>query len=492
MKKIMVYITVFTAGMLTMILEFSGTRIIAPYFGSSLYTWTSMIGVILGSLSIGYWIGGKLADKKPTFSILSYALLINALSCFLLSVFADKLLTFLLDTGIRTDIGALISTVLLFSIPSILFGVVSPYSVKLQLNSLKSSGRTVGNLYAVATIGSIVGTFLSGYYLLSTFESTHLILGISVILLVNALILAPRQFLALKLSGIGIIFLLGTLIQPTHYRFSTHQFSEIVPSSYNDYYILEDAQEDRTMRFLLTDFRSTQSGYTVGDNSQLFGSFAKFFTLPACFGVNDHILMIGGGGYSYPKYFLETFPKHKIDVVEIDPKLTQIAEDHFELDRKNPNLKIINEDGRVFLNQNSKKYSSVIIDAFDTDIIPFQLNTQEAFQKMHNAIATNGLLIVNIHSSFDIDQITLLDAEFKTLRTVFSKVEIYQVNPSHEYSEKQGFIIVGYKGYPKVETNCLVSDEGLFENKIEHQEKAGVPIFTDSFAPVEYYLMKGN
>src|SRR3989344_3582806 len=163
--------TVFIVGTTTMILELAGSRIVAPYFGTTIFTWTSLIGVILGSLSIGYWLGGKLADRKVSLRILSILLFANSLLCLCIYFLSNEILHFIFLHFKQISSGALVSSTVLFTLPSIIFGMIVPYVAKFKITSLHTSGKAVGNLYAISTVGSIVGTFLTGYYLLSVLGS---------------------------------------------------------------------------------------------------------------------------------------------------------------------------------------------------------------------------------------------------------------------------------------------------------------------------------
>ena len=189
MKKYLLEIVVFICGADLMILEMVGSRVLAPYLGTSIYVWTSLIGVILGCLSLGYWTGGKLADKQANPRTLSSIIFLSAISITLVSFFKEYLITHIQniiinDPRVITTVAALI----LFGPPSTLLGIVSPYAAKLRINSLSSSGSTVGTLYAISTIGSIVGTFLAGFFLIAFLGNTR-------ILIVLAISLAGASFL---------------------------------------------------------------------------------------------------------------------------------------------------------------------------------------------------------------------------------------------------------------------------------------------------------
>jgi len=486
MQKWVLPATVFVSGMLVMVLELIGTRLIAPYFGSSLHVWTAMIGTILGFLSIGYFVGGRIADRKATFEHLGMILLINAIACLILVFSARYILVFLANTVPFTSLGALFATVLLFSIPSVLFGIVSPYAAKLQIDSLKKSGTTVGNLYALGTLGSISGTFLAGYYLLSIMGSFQLIFLISIFLLINGAVLLKKRFVSLITMVIIATIYLGFLSPVKYYKIPYG--SDVIAvehTSYSDYFILQQKQDENIIRLLLTDFRSAQSKYKLGHKDEIVAGYLKFFTLPECYRTNNQVLLIGGGAFTYPNYFSQVFPNGTMDVVEIDPELTSISQEYFELSPDIKGVTIINEDGRVYLNKNEKKYDAILVDAFSSYIPPFQLVTKEAIQKVHDSLADDGLLVMNIISVIRDRDISLVDVEMKTMQEVFGNVQVYQVTKDKNYSEIQGFILVAEKGNTRMQSTCMVSDYGLLNNIMDYKPKDQAPVFTDTYAPVE-------
>ena len=166
MKKTLLELIVFICGAVVMIFEIVGSRILGPYIGTSIFVWTSLIGIILASLSLGYWFGGKMADKNPSYKQLAWIIIIAAFFIGLTITGKDSLLNLLSRqfTGIR--IQAVVSTIFLFAPASVFLGMVTPYAVRLKIKDVQSSGRTVGNLYAISTIGSIIGTFLAGFVLI--------------------------------------------------------------------------------------------------------------------------------------------------------------------------------------------------------------------------------------------------------------------------------------------------------------------------------------
>ena len=187
MKKYLLEIAVFLCGAVVMVYEIAGSRVVAPHFGTSIYVWTSLIGVILASLSLGYWLGGKIADKNPSFRNLSQIILISAIIIALTTLVKENILGFLSINFNGMIMRTLLAAIFLFSPASILLGMVSPYAVRLKLKSVQTSGATVGNLYAISTLGSILGTFLAGFILIPLIGTTNILYLIAAILVIVSL-----------------------------------------------------------------------------------------------------------------------------------------------------------------------------------------------------------------------------------------------------------------------------------------------------------------
>jgi MFS family permease len=180
MKKYLLEAVVFLCGAIVMILEIVGARVLAPYQGTSIFVWTSLIGIILGSLSLGYWWGGKLADRNPSYRVFSLIIFIAGVVVALITFSKELLLIFIRNHFNDIRVGATIAALALFAAPSVLLGMVSPYAVKLRIDDLNTSGATVGYLYAISTIGSIIGTFLAGFVLIAYFGNTKILLVLSI------------------------------------------------------------------------------------------------------------------------------------------------------------------------------------------------------------------------------------------------------------------------------------------------------------------------
>ncbi|MEZ5148833.1 MAG: fused MFS/spermidine synthase [Bacteroidales bacterium] len=200
MKKIHLEIVVFFCGAVVMAYEIVGSRMLGPYVGTSYPVWTAIIGIILTSLSAGYYFGGKYADRIPRILILSWIILLAGLYMLLAVVIKDMLLAFLLNTVQNLNWVSILSSILLFSVPSLLLGMVSPFAARLKISSVQSSGRTVGNLYALSTFGSIIGVFLAGFFLIPTFRISIILIIFSVVLISISLFLNLVLRIPLKQS----------------------------------------------------------------------------------------------------------------------------------------------------------------------------------------------------------------------------------------------------------------------------------------------------
>jgi len=186
MKKFYLEIVVFVSGAVVMAYEIIGSRMLGPYVGTSISVWSAIIGVILMSLSLGYYLGGRLADKKPQYTLLGKIIILAAIFIILSTAIKDILLSNLLIIINNVNVVSLIASMLLFSIPGFLLGMVSPFAARLKINSLKTTGATVGNLYAISTVGSITGTFMAGFYLIPSFAVSHILYILSASLIVFA------------------------------------------------------------------------------------------------------------------------------------------------------------------------------------------------------------------------------------------------------------------------------------------------------------------
>lgn len=488
-KNYILEIVVFICGGLVMIYEIIGSRILSPYIGTSTYTWTSLIGVILGALSLGYWIGGKMVDKKPDVKILASAIFLAGGLVSVTILLKDVILTIISELKIGLEIKSLIAALFLFAPASVFLGFVTPYAVKLKTKSLDDAGKTVGRLYALSTIGSILGTFTAGFFLIPFIGSTRTLYFIAASLFILSIFLIPFSLSKLKIVGL-IIFFLGIGFNEfySNYLLNTLNFHDI-DTEYTRVQIYDttDEKTERKKRVMKIDPFYYQSSMYF-DNGEPASEYHKYYNLIKHFNPDfKKVLMIGGAGYSFPKEYLKNYPNAEIDVIEIDPQMTEIAKKHFRLEA-NPRLQIFHEDGRVFLNQaETAKYDAVLIDAFTTLFsIPFQLTTIEAIQKISRTLKDDGVVIVNIGGAIEGKSSGFLRAELNTYKKIFPNIQLIKVNPKKDDAEIQNWMLIASKK-TNFDKNQDEKTEKLLLNIYKKPINFNETILTDDLAPVEYY-----
>ncbi len=491
MRKFILEITVFICGALVMIYEIVGSRILAPHIGTSTYTWTSLIGVILAALSLGYWLGGKWADRNPDLKILASAIFLAGGLVSVTILFNDSVLTLIAAAQIPLEIQAVFAALFLFAPASVFLGFVTPYAVKLKTTTLENTGKTVGRLYALSTIGSIFGTFAAGFFLIPFVGSVRTLYLIAGSLLLLSVFLAP---FAITRTNVGIIVLfffgVGFNEVQTVYLRQAQGFYDF-DTQYSRVQIFETKhqKDGKPIRAMRIDPKFFQSSMYL-DSDELTSEYAKFYHLMRHYKPDfKKILMIGGAGYSFPKEYLKTYPDAEIDVVEIDPQMTALARRFFRL-KDDPRLKIFHQDGRVFLNQApSQTYDVVLMDAFTTLFtVPFQLTTIEAAKEIDRVLVKDGIVIFNLGGVLKGRGDRFLKSELETYSQVFADVQLFKVDKAKKDSDIQNLIVIAVK---KIHLDVSGIDGSLVQGLLKHEYKYEVQpsgeILTDNKAPVEFY-----
>lgn len=487
--KFLLEIVVFASGAVVMIFEIIGARILAPYIGTSSYIWTSLIGVILGSLSLGYWLGGRMADRRPELRLLSGVLFLAATLVTVTMLVQEFFLSLLAMASVRLEMKAVAAALILFAPASVLFGFVTPYAIRLKMNAVEDSGKTVGRLYALSTVGSIMGTFVAGFVLLPFVGSIRTLYLLIAVLFLLSVLVAPFKLTTKKLYALMLFpFAVGL---NEFVRFSLAQTNDLhdFDTEYSRIRVFRssDKSTGKPVMALTLDPYSTQSAIFL-ESDELVVNYTKFYHLLRHFNPSfQKTLNIGGAGYSFPKEYLKKYPGKQIDVVEIDPKMTEIARSFFRL-KDDKNLRIFHEDGRIFLNQTQEKYDVILVDAFGSVYsVPFQLTTIEAVRKMSDALTENGIVILNLISAIEGEKSQFLQAEYKTYAAVFPNVVLFKTNPDKAVDETQNLILVASKAgkISFASEDMEISD--LLKHRYENPLDLSVPVLTDDLAPVEYY-----
>ena len=487
--KYILEIAVFVCGAVVMIFELVGSRVLGPYFGTSIFVWTNLIGVILGGLGLGYYSGGKIADRNPNFNNLSLIIFLSSIFIGLTIIIKDPLLIFLQNKISDVRIGSVFASLIIFFPPSVLLGIISPYAAKLRIDSIITSGSTAGNLYAISTIGSIAGTFLAGFYMIPQFGTDRLLILLSITLIIISIALSAKQFIKVKLSILAVAIFGWILIYGFHSILERDGFID-VDTAYNRVWIYnyEDMKLNKLIRIMGINNENHSSMFL--DSDELVVEYTKYYHLAKHFNPNfRRTLMLGGAGYSFPKDFLLKYPEATIDVIEIDPTITELAKKYFRL-KEDSRLKIHHEDGREFLNKTEEKYDVIFGDAFSSYYsLPYQLTTKKAVRENYDILNDDGIVILNIISSIDGEKGQFLRAEYATYKNIFPHVYLFPVRDSGSGREVQNIILVALKSKNKP---VFESDDYILNEHLQHLWKKEVtsdmPILTDDFAPVDYYI----
>jgi len=485
-------LVVFICGAVVMIYEITGSRVLAPFIGTSTYIWTSLIGVILGALSLGYWIGGRTADRLPKKRVLASAILMAAGLIAVTTLVKDLFLTMIATFPAGLEVKAVVAAIVLFAPASVALGFVTPYAVKLRMESLGEAGSTVGRLYALSTIGSIVGTFAAGFVLLPFLGTNWTLYLITASLFLATFLLIPfrpdRKIIAVL---IVLAFAIAANELTSYAMYRSIGFEDI-DTEYSRVRVFRttDPTTQRPIEALTFDPHSTQSAMFT-DSDDLVFEYTKFYHLIRVLKPGfERSLMIGGAGYSFPKAYLASYPNASLGVVEIDPALTEIAHRRFRL-QDNDRLRIFHEDGRVFLNRaDAAAYDVVLMDAFGSLFsVPWQLTTVEAVSQIHRLLKDDGVVIFNVGSAIRGDASLFLQAELATYRSVFPFVHVFKVRPERSDDELQNLIVVACKG------ECLPTGsqgDAFIDSLLARRHTADIPItvhaFTDDLAPVDRYM----
>ena len=486
-------ILTFVSGAIIMALEIATSRILTPVFGSTIYTWGSLIGVILSGLSLGYFLGGKLADKNPKFEKISGVAFSVGLFTVGIPFFASAVVDFTTIVLPVNQYSPLLATFLLLMLPSVLLGFVSPYVIKLGTSSLQNIGNISGSLYSIATIGSIIGTFATVFVLIPSFEVNQIIFGLGIALIATSLIglkIPP------KLIAVAVLIL---LIVP----WSTMSINTI---PHNGTLIYEkdtlfshlDVIEFGDNRSLYLD-GMRHSSMNLTDPLDLVIDYTEYFHLGMLFNSSfTNVLFVGGGGFTGPKNFLALYPETKVDVIEIDSDVIDVAKQYFDLE-DDPRLNVFNADARQHLLTFDKKYDLIILDAYASTYVPYHLLTHEFYQLIEKRLESDGIVISNFIGSIEGSKSPLVRSAYKTMVETFP---VSYVFPTEEKPTNSQNIMIVASNQPYEYDRLLLLEKAqnspadylVDELNFEHHfyskvvDTSDVPFLTDQFNPSEVLL----
>lgn len=485
-----------------MIIEIVAVRALSPHYGNTIFTVSSVISVILAALSIGYYAGGKLADKHPSLQWFFGIILVSGLAVLaihFLSIITLPILSFLLPL----TSGPLVSSLLLFFVPALLLGTLSPYAVKLQsvIVPEQGVGSVSGKIFFWSTLGSITGSLLAGFALIPNLGIDYIFISTGVVLFLLGFIpLAVLGFNKKRLvkSALIVFFLVSINLYFTQQLKSYFIYSE--DKIYEKISIYDSTQENRPIRSLRQDRNASSAVFLDSDDpTDLVYEYSKYYSLYKIFKPDvQNALVIGGGAYSIPKVLLAELPEAKIDVVEIEPSLFNLAKQYFKL-KDNLNLSNHTEDGRRFLKEADKKYDLIFGDAYQSLFsIPNHLTTREFFTIAKENLSDGGVIIINFIGDLSRQRQSLTFAEIKTFQSVFPNSYFFAVE-SPKSTNVQNMIFVGHNSNKKINLdspsilqnpNPIISQLKTKTINLERYDLSPYPILTDNYSPVEYLTAK--
>jgi predicted membrane-bound spermidine synthase len=366
---------VFAAGAGTLSTEIAASRLLAPYFGNSTVVWANIIGLILVYLSLGYWLGGKLADRAPRPELLGGIVLVAAAfiaaTPFAARPILDAALRGFDSISVGVVVGSFLAALALFAVPVTLLGAVSPFAIRLSLTDLERAGAVAGRLYALSTVGSIIGTFVSALVAIQAFGTQRTMVGTAALLAGCSVLLIGRRAAPATIAALGLLLVpAGTVKASSGLLFekeSPYQYVSVVQ------------WDDGTRVLQLNEGVAYHSMWRRG--SVLTGQYWDLFAmLPPLLGhPARNMLVIGNAGGTIDRMYGLFYPGIAIDGVELDPR-----------------LHVYTADGRPFLERTRKRYDLIVVDAYRQPYVPFYLATREFFELARRHLRPGGILALNI------------------------------------------------------------------------------------------------
>ena len=503
MVQFLLNVVVFVSGAVLMGLEIVGSRVLAPYFGNSIFVWGSLISVVMAALSVGYYWGGWLSAREPSYFRLLTLLLIPGVLIFFLPFIYPTVNEWIAAIDFGTRLNPLIASSIYFLLPGVFLGTISPYVIRLAATKLSTVGSTAGTLYAISTCGSIFGTLLTAFYLIPLIGVSNIIHFLGVILVCLSLVVVPLvkiRAIELARAVTTLAVIVGSITMPWTPALWARTKTLLEKDTFYHRIRIEEDDEARYMYF----DRTLQSAMNLKDPTALRLIYSRYTSLGFAFRPDaKKMLIIGLGGGSIPKKLQKEFPSLEIDVVEIDPEVIQLAKTHFNV-RDGKNLRLHALDGRLFLTRTPNQYDIILIDAYYSDAMPFHLATREFFELAQKKLTPNGIVVANLISAVTGPSGKIARAFVKTQHRMFPQIYVFAARRPDNVSVDtiQNVIVVATKDKQRLDIREIVKratalDKGLFPDPINDLSVAyydgvlpdqDVPVLTDDYAPTDNLL----
>ena len=496
------YIIAFTGGMTTLAVELSASRLLGNVFGNSNLVWANVIGLMLLYLTVGYFIGGRIADRSPRACLLLKIAIWSAFLCALIPIVSRPVVTLAAQAVFGADaalaLGSFLSILILFSIPVTLLGTISPFVIRLAVNRVEESGKVAGQIYAISTLGSLFGTFLPVLWLIpeiGTFRTFLLFAGILyAIALFGALHMSGRSALKyLWMPALIALLAMELLEGPLRPPPASAMLLAEDESAYNYIQVQEDASGNRYL--YLNEGQGVHSQWH--EREVFFGGTWDYFLVAPYFNAPPFraadvksLLLIGLAAGTIPRQYTTVYGPIPMDGIEIDPSIVDIGDSYFDMNADFiPSLTRHIGDGRYWLNQMERRYTVVAVDAYRPPYIPWHLTTAEFFGEVKTRLADDGVVVINVGRT-DTDR-RLVDSLAQTMSLVYAS--IYAIDVPQSFNT----ILVGTMQETTSENlraNLKYKSDTVDPRLYEIIERASQQIvavgesdvvFTDDRAPVE-------
>lgn len=520
----MLNVIVFMCGAALMALELVAARVLAPALGNSIFVWGSVISIVMVALSLGYWVGGQLADKRDASRVLAPLIGAAGVLTVLAPVVAKAVLPPAAVLGPR--VGSLVASALIFFLPSLLLATVSPLGVRLvATRGLERIGRSTGGLYAISTGGSIAGTLATAFWLIPALSLEPLVVAIGFVLFACSLaaLTLPRLYeeraetaeapgavrarprfarnsvwvsLALALAGVAIGAWVLAGVAPVS---ASNDRGERVLYRHDSEYHRITVTEANNVRHLRFD-ASNQSAIDLSDGYTSVIAYPNYMDIALALKPDARrVLVLGLGGGAITKRWWRDYPGVTIDTVEIDPAVIDVSRRFFGLP-EDSRLRVFNEDARRFVQDSKDTYDIVIVDCYYSDSLPFHLATQEFFSEVKKRMAPDGVLAYNVVGSVSGDGSKLFRSMYRTVGTEWDRVWVFPIGISNDGLQGQRRnIIVLATDVTTGKQELLRSIEGRVGGLVKVAgfpefakdlypgvlPLADVPLLTDAYAPTD-------
>ncbi len=491
--RMLLNVVVFFTGASVLVIEVLATRILAPYYGNTSYTISSIIGICLAALSAGYYVGGALSERKGNLSNFFTIIILSGFSVFI-AKFINSFFIYFLSFRIPFFIGPILVSAILFFFPFFLLGMLSPFSIRLQttLNKDVGVGKLSGEVFFFSTLGSITGSILTGFLFIPYFGIDVILSLTSLFLLliglVGRIVFRKGDFPVFTIFSVLILSLYVWFLKP----FKDPSIIFQKDGEYRKIVIRETKDKNsRLVRSLIQDTNYSAASYV--NSSSLVFEYTKYYKLYELFFKDlKRVLCLGGGGYSVPMAFIESDSKVIVDVSEIEKDLVEISKKYFHLSDSS-RINHFFMDARRFLRETKNKYDIIFTDTFISHSPPFHLATKEFFELSKSKLKENGIFIINVVGRVNSDN-SLVFSLLKTIRSIFSNLYLFSVD-SNESQKVQNVIILAINGDRKIDfksKEVVNNDEKIIQTLEQHNfdisrvDFSKYVLLTDNYAPVGF------